>query len=188
MAYCVQADLRTGSIERRTSLTPLTLLLANEYGVPSLTCEIRKISKSPKLRKGCHTVSLQKFVAPCDIWSPNDIYQCTMSAYVHLPMLCGPWLDNSYVDRFLGNNYGTRTNTSTGTTLTPLHQFVPLYSGGTIIFKMGNNDAVDERKLILCCALCCANISLLPSCGALGCSGKVNDVKSIVDINQTLSY
>jgi hypothetical protein len=38
---------------------------------------------------------------------------------------------------------------------------------------MGNNDAVDESKLILCCALCCANISFLPSCGALGCSGKV---------------
>jgi hypothetical protein len=39
---------------------------------------------------------------------------------------------------------------------------------------MGNNDdAVDERKLILCCALCCANVSFYPSCDAIGCSGKV---------------
>jgi hypothetical protein len=45
---------------------------------------------------------------------------------------------------------------------------------------MSNNDAVDERKLILCCALCCANISFLPSCGALGCSGKVRTSSFVV--------
>ncbi|EEC45676.1 predicted protein [Phaeodactylum tricornutum CCAP 1055/1] len=37
---------------------------------------------------------------------------------------------------------------------------------------MGNDDAIDEEKLILCCALCCANVSILPSCGCFGCSGK----------------
>jgi len=34
-------------------------------------------------------------------------------------------------------------------------------------------DAVDEDKLILCCALCCANCSVLPPTSCLGCSGKV---------------
>jgi hypothetical protein len=33
-------------------------------------------------------------------------------------------------------------------------------------------DAVDEEKLILCCALCCTNCSVYPSCDALGASGK----------------
>jgi len=36
-----------------------------------------------------------------------------------------------------------------------------------------NNDAVDEDKLILCCALCCANCSYYPAVDCLGCSGKV---------------
>jgi hypothetical protein len=34
-------------------------------------------------------------------------------------------------------------------------------------------DAVDEEKLILCCALCCTNCSCYPACDALGVSGKV---------------
>ncbi|GAX13237.1 hypothetical protein FisN_17Hu171 [Fistulifera solaris] len=33
-------------------------------------------------------------------------------------------------------------------------------------------DAVNEDKLVLCCALCCVNLSVYPSCGCLGCSGK----------------
>ena len=36
-----------------------------------------------------------------------------------------------------------------------------------------NEDSIDEDNLILCCACCCSNISVLPTCGALGCSGKV---------------
>ena len=39
--------------------------------------------------------------------------------------------------------------------------------------NMGNDDAIDEDNLILCCALCCANVSILPTLGCLGCSGKV---------------
>jgi hypothetical protein len=35
-------------------------------------------------------------------------------------------------------------------------------------------DAVNEEELILCCALCCINCSILPSCGCFGCSGKVS--------------
>eukprot|EP00566_Odontella_aurita_P025551 CAMPEP_0113563728 /NCGR_PEP_ID=MMETSP0015_2-20120614/21226_1 /TAXON_ID=2838 /ORGANISM="Odontella" /LENGTH=116 /DNA_ID=CAMNT_0000465733 /DNA_START=135 /DNA_END=485 /DNA_ORIENTATION=- /assembly_acc=CAM_ASM_000160 len=34
---------------------------------------------------------------------------------------------------------------------------------------MGPDDAVDESKLTLCCAVCCANCSTGPFCG---CSGK----------------
>ena len=37
----------------------------------------------------------------------------------------------------------------------------------------GDGDAVDEDELILCCAVCCANLSLYPKLDALGCSGKV---------------
>eukprot|EP00956_Cyclotella_meneghiniana_P044058 scaffold300195_cov96-Cyclotella_meneghiniana.AAC.3 len=35
------------------------------------------------------------------------------------------------------------------------------------------DDAIDEEKLVLCCALCCANLSTYPSADCLGCSGKV---------------
>ncbi|CAB9513534.1 expressed unknown protein [Seminavis robusta] len=35
------------------------------------------------------------------------------------------------------------------------------------------DDAVDEDKIILCCALCCANCGLYNSCDCAGCSGKV---------------
>ena len=35
------------------------------------------------------------------------------------------------------------------------------------------NDAVDEEELILCCAFCCANCSVMPSLSCLGCSGKI---------------
>lgn len=35
------------------------------------------------------------------------------------------------------------------------------------------DDAIDEEKLVLCCALCCANMSTYPSADCLGCSGKV---------------
>ena len=38
---------------------------------------------------------------------------------------------------------------------------------------MGNDDAVDEDKLVLCCALCCVNASFYPTCDCFGCSGKV---------------
>jgi len=34
------------------------------------------------------------------------------------------------------------------------------------------SDAVDEDKLLLCCALCCANCSILPT-SCIGCSGKI---------------
>ena len=34
-------------------------------------------------------------------------------------------------------------------------------------------DAIDESKLVLCCALCCANLSTYPTADCLGCSGKV---------------
>jgi hypothetical protein len=37
---------------------------------------------------------------------------------------------------------------------------------------MAGDDAVDESKLVLCCALCCANLSFLTS-ECFGCSGKV---------------
>ena len=37
---------------------------------------------------------------------------------------------------------------------------------------MGGDDAVDESKLVLCCALCCVNLSTYPSADCLGCSGK----------------
>ncbi|KAL7517746.1 hypothetical protein ACHAWF_000152 [Thalassiosira exigua] len=36
-----------------------------------------------------------------------------------------------------------------------------------------NDDAVDESKLVLCCALCCANFSLYPTADCVGCSGKL---------------
>jgi hypothetical protein len=39
---------------------------------------------------------------------------------------------------------------------------------------MCGGDAVNEEELILCCALCCVNCSVLPSCGCIGCSGKVS--------------
>ena len=35
------------------------------------------------------------------------------------------------------------------------------------------DDAIDEGKLVLCCALCCANFSTYPSADCLGCSGKI---------------
>ncbi|KAL3799280.1 hypothetical protein HJC23_013005 [Cyclotella cryptica] len=38
---------------------------------------------------------------------------------------------------------------------------------------MGSDDAVDESKLVLCCALCCANLSTYLTADCLGCSGKV---------------
>jgi len=34
-------------------------------------------------------------------------------------------------------------------------------------------DAVDEDKFVLCCALCCTNCAVYPSCDACGFSGKV---------------
>ncbi|EEC45675.1 predicted protein [Phaeodactylum tricornutum CCAP 1055/1] len=37
---------------------------------------------------------------------------------------------------------------------------------------MRNGDAIAEDDLILCCALCCANLSILSGCECLGCSGK----------------
>ena len=36
---------------------------------------------------------------------------------------------------------------------------------------MPNDDAVDERKALLCCALCCLNCSYYPTCGC--CSGRI---------------
>ena len=39
--------------------------------------------------------------------------------------------------------------------------------------KMPGDDAVDEQKLVLCCAVCCSNCSVLPSCEAFGVSGKL---------------
>ena len=38
---------------------------------------------------------------------------------------------------------------------------------------MAGDDAVDEEKLVLCCALCCHNCSVCPTADCLGCSGKV---------------
>ena len=38
---------------------------------------------------------------------------------------------------------------------------------------MGGDDAIDEEDLILCCALCCANLSYYPSADCCGCSGKI---------------
>ncbi|GAX22523.1 hypothetical protein FisN_14Hh145 [Fistulifera solaris] len=35
-----------------------------------------------------------------------------------------------------------------------------------------HDDAVDEEKVILCCALCCVNLSVYPTCDCWGCSGK----------------
>ena len=34
------------------------------------------------------------------------------------------------------------------------------------------DDAIDEEKLVLCCALCCANHSYYPASDCFGCSGK----------------
>ena len=39
--------------------------------------------------------------------------------------------------------------------------------------EMPEDDAVNEENLVLCCALCCANLSLYPSGECFGCSGKV---------------
>jgi hypothetical protein len=36
----------------------------------------------------------------------------------------------------------------------------------------GGDDAVDEGKIILCCALGCCNLGLYNGCDAIGCSGK----------------
>ena len=33
-------------------------------------------------------------------------------------------------------------------------------------------DSIDEDGIIVCCACVCANLGVLPTCGALGCSGK----------------
>jgi len=38
---------------------------------------------------------------------------------------------------------------------------------------MAGDDAVNEEELILCCALCCANCSLLTDGTCISCSGKV---------------
>jgi len=38
---------------------------------------------------------------------------------------------------------------------------------------MGGDDAIREEDLILCCGLCCANLSYLPTADCCGCSGKV---------------
>ena len=38
---------------------------------------------------------------------------------------------------------------------------------------MAGDDAVDEDKLVLCCALCCVNLGMYPSADCLGCSGKI---------------
>merc|ERR1712216_306043 len=34
-----------------------------------------------------------------------------------------------------------------------------------------DRDAVDEERMILCCAVCCLNLSFYPNCGL--CSGKI---------------
>ena len=39
--------------------------------------------------------------------------------------------------------------------------------------RMGDNDAVNEEDLILCCGLCCSNCSILPNLSCCGCSGKL---------------
>lgn len=44
-------------------------------------------------------------------------------------------------------------------------------------------DAVDESKLILCCALCCANVSFYPAFDCLGCSGKVRKINNELQIS-----
>jgi hypothetical protein len=36
-----------------------------------------------------------------------------------------------------------------------------------------DNDAVDERRQTLCCALCCVNCAYLDLCECTGCSGKI---------------
>ena len=41
-----------------------------------------------------------------------------------------------------------------------------------INFKNMGDDAVNEEDLILCCAACCANCSILPA-GCISCSGKI---------------
>ena len=40
-------------------------------------------------------------------------------------------------------------------------------------FSLGNDDAVDEDKLIICFGAGCANCSCLPSISCVGCSGKI---------------
>jgi hypothetical protein len=41
------------------------------------------------------------------------------------------------------------------------------------ITMAAGDDAVDEEKVILCCALCCVNCGYYNACDSLGCSGKV---------------
>jgi hypothetical protein len=57
------------------------------------------------------------------------------------------------------------TLTSTDLSLTTNYNYITM---------CGGDDAIDEDKLILCCALCCINCSILPSCDCFGCSGKVS--------------
>lgn len=40
-------------------------------------------------------------------------------------------------------------------------------------------DAIDEENLILCCALCCCNLSVYNDCDCFGCSGKVIDIDKL---------
>ena len=49
-------------------------------------------------------------------------------------------------------------------------------------------DAVDEDKLVLCCALCCINCSCYNACDCAGCSGKVCVLCWLVDIIFLSSY
>ena len=54
------------------------------------------------------------------------------------------------------------------------------------------DDAIDEEKLVLCCALCCANLSTYPSADCLGCSGKVGmcclNAEFCCKVRQRLSF
>ena len=38
---------------------------------------------------------------------------------------------------------------------------------------MAGDDAIDEKDLVLCCALCCVNQSIYPTSDCFGCSGKI---------------
>ena len=58
----------------------------------------------------------------------------------------------------------------------PLENLITIRSRDRMNFSTMENDAVDESKLILCCALCCANVSIYPTCDCFGCSGKVSAV------------
>lgn len=44
---------------------------------------------------------------------------------------------------------------------------------------MAGDDAVDEDKVTLCCAVCCANCGIYPTEDCCGCSGKAVSFRNI---------